>query len=114
MNELEQVLTEIPNVEGRCFAGKGYASVKNREIVKEHKLKDGIMNKAKRGKALSTWEKLRNRCITPIRSSIERIFGTFKRSDGFTRSRYVGKAKVEQEFYLIALAYNLTRLRIYV
>ena len=111
MNELEQVLTEIPDVEGRCFADKGYASAKNREIVKEHKLKDGIMHKAKRGKDLSVWEKLRNRCIIPIRSGIERIFGTFKRSYGFTRSQYVGKAKVEQEFYIIALAYNLTRLR---
>lgn len=112
VNELEKVLTEIPSeIRGRCFADKGYTSRSNREIIRKHGFKDGIMNKAVRGKPLSFWEKVRNKNISSFRCGIERIFGTFKRNLNFDRSRYVGQAKVEQEFFLVALCSNLIRAR---
>ena len=110
--ELEGVLNDIPSsVTGRCFADKGYASKDNRMMLRKYGFKDSIMSRASKGKALSYWEKVRNKCIIPIRSRIERIFGTFKRSRQFSRSRYVGQSKVEQEFFLVALASNLVRAR---
>ena len=112
MNELGQILSEIPTeLRGRCFADKGYTSKANREVVRQKGFKDGIMDKAVRGKGLTYWQKVRNRCISSVRSGIERIFGTFKRCRDFGRSRYVGQAKVEQEFFLVALSYNLVRAR---
>lgn len=112
MKELDRILDGLPDgVEGFCYADKGYASAENRKIVAQHGLKDAIMSKAARGRALTSWERLRNRMLSPLRSSIERIFGTFKRSRDFSRSRYVGMAKVEQEFFLVALSYNLVRAR---
>ena len=112
MNELEQILTEIPKeIEGRCYADKGYTSKANREVVRRNGFKDGIMNKAVRGKPLTHWEKKRNKLLARVRCGIERIFGTFKRCRDFARSRYVGQAKVEQEFFLVALSYNLVRAR---
>ncbi len=110
--ELESVLKEIPStVTGRCFADKGYSSKDNRKMLREYGFKDSIMSRASKGKALSYWERVRNKCIIPIRSGIERIFGTFKRSRQFSRSRYAGQAKVEQEFFLVALVCNLIRAR---
>lgn len=112
MKGLSGVLDRLPEgTEGRCYADKGYASEDNRLLIKKHGLKDGIMSKAARNKPLTFWERIRNRCISPIRCGIERIFGTFKRSLGFGRSRYVGQAKVEQEFFIVALAYNLVHGR---
>ena len=112
MNELGKVLSEIPaEIRGRCFADKGYTSKANREVVRRKGFKDGIMDKAVRGKALTYWQKVRNKCISSVRCGIERIFGTFKRCRDFDRSRYVGQARVEQEFFLVALSYNLVRAR---
>lgn len=112
MKELEKVLTKLPpEAGGRCYADKGYASKENREVVRRYGFKDGIMNKAARGKGLSRWEKRRNKFISSIRSGIERVFGTLKRSFGFYRSHYKGRAKVEQEFILVALCYNLVHAR---
>ena len=112
MNELGQLLSEIPNeIQGRCYADKGYTSKANREVVRQNGFKDGIMDKAVRGKSLTHWQKVRNKCISSVRCGIERIFGTFKRCRDYARSRYVGQAKVEQEFFLVALSYNLVRAR---
>ena len=113
MNELERVLAELPEgvCGGRCYADKGYTSKVNRDVVREKGFKDGIMDKATRGKQLTHWQKIRNKCISSVRCGIERIFGTFKRCRDFARSRYVGMAKVEQEFFIVALSYNLVRAR---
>ncbi len=88
-----------------------YTSQANRDVVHQNGFKDGIMDKAVRGKALTYWQKARNKCISSVRCGIERIFGTLKRCRDFARSRYVGLAKVEQEFFLVALSYNLVRAR---
>ena len=113
MNEIDRVLSEIPEeiCHGRCYADKGYTSKANREVVRRHGFKDGIMEKATRGKQLSYWQKIRNKLISSVRYGIERIFGTFKRCRNFARSRYVGLDKVQQEFFLVALSYNLVRVR---
>lgn len=112
MNELGQLLSEIPaEMRGRCYADKGYTSKANRDVVRQKGFKDGIMDKAVRGKPLTHWQKIRNKCISSVRCGIERIFGTFKRCRDFARSRYVGQPKVEQEFFLVALSYNLVRAR---
>ena len=112
MNELGELLAEIPaEIGGRCYADKGYTSQANRDVVRQKGFKDGIMDRAVRGKALTYWQKVRNKCISSVRCGIERIFGTFKRCRDFVRSRYVGLAKVEQEFFLVALSYNLVRAR---
>lgn len=67
------------------------------------------MYKAARNRELSAAEKVANRMISGVRSKVERAFGTLKRGYGFFRARYLGRAKVELEFMLNALAFNLKK-----
>ncbi len=91
------------------YADKGYASGANRDTLLELGLKDGTMDKATRSGPLNAFEKTRNRVISGVRYIVERGFGTFKRGYGFARARYVGLAKVEGEFHLVAMAFNLKK-----
>jgi hypothetical protein len=72
-------------------------------------LEDGIMYKAARNRELSATEKAANRMIRGVRSKVERAFGTLKRGHGYFRAGYLGWAKVELEFLLNAVPFNLKK-----
>ena len=93
----------------RVYADKGYCSQSNRDKLQEGQLKNGIMDKAKRGHPLSHRQQQRNRMISSVRGIVERGFGTLKRVYGLCRASYLGTAKVEGEFLLAALAFNLKK-----
>ena len=93
----------------RVYADKGFCSQSNRNKLRERQLKNGIMDKARRGHALSHRQKQRNRMISSVRGIVERGFGTLKRVYGLCRASYLGTAKVEGEFLLAALAFNLKK-----
>jgi IS5 family transposase len=108
--ELIQVLDESQIEPGmRVYADKGYASLLNRHVLKVRGFKDRIMVKAAKNRKLTETEKDQNHRISTIRSRVERVFGTLKRTYGFHRARYVGILKVELEFFLNAMAYNLKK-----
>jgi IS5 family transposase len=65
------------------------------------------MNKAKRGRALSHREKLRNKLISRKRFIVERTFGTLKKWYGLTRARYLGLVRVQGQVLLNSIAFNL-------
>ena len=50
-----------------------------------------------------------NRPLRPIRSRIEKIFGTWKRSYHFRSMRWIGLAKAKLQVHLAAIAYNVKR-----
>ncbi len=91
------------------YADKGYCSGKNRDILFEKELEDGTMDKKPRGGRLTELEKARNLSISSVRQIVERAFGTLKRGYDFFRSRYIGQAKVEGEFHILAMAFNLKK-----
>ena len=93
----------------RVYADKGYTSAANRQILKQYKCKDGIMNRAYRNKPLTERERKRNKQISKRRYIVERIFGTLKQHYDMARASYLGTAKVQGEFLLSSLAYNLKR-----
>ncbi|WP_369334278.1 transposase [Solidesulfovibrio aerotolerans] len=94
---------------GCIYADKGYSSQLNRHVLQARGLADGIMHKAARNRALSADEKAANRLISSVRAKVERAFGTLKRGYGFFRTRYMGIPKVELEFLLNAMAFNLKK-----
>ncbi|MBF0518733.1 MAG: transposase [Nitrospirae bacterium] len=50
------------------------------------KIKDGLMSKGCYRRKLTEREKSRNKLLSRYRSSVERVFGTLKRSYGYTRN----------------------------
>ena len=90
-------------------ADKGYCSETNRIYLAENDLLDGIMHKAVRNRPLTKSERAFNKALSGIRGKVERVFGTFKRTYGFSRSRYIGLAKVEAELLLKSIAFNLKK-----
>lgn len=108
--ELIQVLDESKIESGmKVYADKGYTSLLNRHVLKVRGLGDKIMVKGSKNQKLTETEKESNHQISRIRSRVERAFGTLKRSYGFHRARYVGLLKVDLEFFLNAMAFNLKK-----
>ena len=67
------------------------------------------MDKARRNHPLTKRSQQRNRLISSVRSGVERVFGTLKQKYALSRASYLGCAKVELEFLLCAIAYNLKK-----
>jgi len=91
------------------LADKGYSSDKNREIIKNKQLKDFIMQKAARGRKLTEYQKTINKGISKVRYVIEQVFGILKKHYNFYRCRYGGLEKINMEFKLVSMAYNLKK-----
>lgn len=107
VNQLENILEDVMAI--RIYGDKGYASQNNRKILKEKKLKDGLMHKVVRGKDLTTWQKAKNKLISKKRYIVEQCFGTLKRRFNFRRSCYMSLKKVEAQFYFKAMCFNLLK-----
>ena len=112
-SDTEEFVTVLDEVGARAgesvYADKGYSSQLNRYVLAVRGLSDGIMHKAARNRELTLAERAANRLVSSVRSKVERVFGTLKRGYGFFRARYLGTAKVELEFLLNAVAFNLKK-----
>ena len=108
--ELKKLVKEsgLPS-KSRVYADKGYTSADNRNFLKQHRCKDGIMNRAYRNKPLTERERKRNKLISKRRYIVERVFGTLKQHYAMGRASYLGTLKVQGELLLSSLAYNLKR-----
>ena len=93
----------------RLLGDEGYASQANRETLKELGIKDGLMHKAKRGKPLTSGQKLFDKVVSKTRFRVEQCFGTLKRKCCFSRSSYMGLDKTWGQFTAKAIAFNLNK-----
>ncbi len=91
----------------KVFIDKVADSTAMGEELDERGLRDGIMSRKPRNAEFSAAGRARNKKLSRIRSRIEKVFGTMKRTYGFRRTRYRGLAKVHGEAVLKAMAYNL-------
>lgn len=110
ISNLEEVLKDVELPKNIPFyADKGYASKKNRDLMKSKNLKDRILKRAVKGKPLSDREKLFNKIIGKTRYKIERVFGSIKRWFNGGQARYKGMMKMHTQNLMEAIAYNLYR-----
>ena len=72
-------------------------------------IKDRIMRKKPAGKKAPGWQDWWNKAISSFRFEVEQPFSQGKGSMGLKRTRFRGLEKVEADFYLFGLAYNLKR-----
>ena len=71
---------------------------------------DWIMRRShKHQRRLPHWQRRRNELIAPVRAPVERVFGTLKRSYGYTRVRYRGLRRNAVEMWFKLMAYNLRK-----
>ncbi|HQU09243.1 MAG TPA: IS5 family transposase [Opitutales bacterium] len=90
----------------RVLADKGYASKANRAMLRSVGIKNGVCYKEAACRPLSHWQRRFNSLVSKSRWVVEQVFGTTKRRFQFTRTRYMGLAKVEAEGFFKLIAYN--------
>jgi IS5 family transposase len=96
--------------ERAVYADKAYEQKQRRQRLKAAKVKDRIMHRNHKNQpALPHWQAVRNRLISPIRSAVERVFGTLKRSYGYRRVRYRGLEPNLLHLRLLCIAFNLRK-----
>ena len=102
----------LPDTPGEVFADSAYRGAHFREAVRA---RGGTPRIAATGlwgsDEQQTLARLAafNAPIHRVRSRIEKIFGTWKRSYGLRRMRWTGIAKAAAQVHLTAIAYNLKR-----
>lgn len=102
----------LPDAPGEVFADSAYRGAHFRETVR---LKGGNPRICVTGMwGLDEQETLAklaafNAPIHRVRARIEKIFGTWKRSYGLRRMRWIGIVKAAAQVHLTAIAYNLKR-----
>jgi len=96
--------------ERAVYADRAYEHKDRRTRLKAARIKDRIMHRSHKNQAaLPHWQAIRNRLISPIRSAVERTFGTFKRTYGYRRVRYRSLAANLLQLRFLCIAFNLRR-----
>lgn len=110
VNESEVADELISGDEGAVYGDRAYESKQRRARLKSQGINDRIMHRShKHQKGLPYWQKRRNDLISPIRKTVEKVFGTLKRSYGYSRVRYRGLDRNGVEMWFKLMAYNLRR-----
>ena len=110
IKELGNILKDIKLEKGLPVMGdKGYKSKENDEILESQNYINLLMHKKIKGKEFSEESKEFNRKISKVRYRVEQTFGLLKEHFGFDRVRYQGLVKVDLEFRLKGMAFNLKK-----
>jgi IS5 family transposase len=105
--------TLIMGDEKAVYADKGYEHKDRRRRLKALGIKDRIMHRSHKNQdGLPHWQQVRNRLIIPLRSSVEKLFGTMKRSYGYNRVRYLGLQRNASHLHLLCIAMNMRRAEV--
>jgi len=105
-----QCFTELlSGTETQVYADSAYASEKTNQWLAEHNIENGVLDRAYRNKPLTQAQKQRNKKLSPVRSTVERVFGILKLHYGMAQARYVGRARNQMRFNLMCVAYNIKR-----
>jgi IS5 family transposase len=99
----------LPQEAGIVYADRGYASERLREEIARRGHGDGIMRKGQPNRPLTQAQKERNHAITAVRSNVERLFGTMKRSYRMGRMRAFSLIRNRVDVLMFAIAFNLRR-----
>jgi transposase, IS5 family len=99
----------IPTRAGVVYADRGYHSAGLRAHLQAQGFGDGVMRRSHKGKPLPFQEVARNHALAPLRRPVEAVFGTLKRSYGFTRMRYFNASRNLVAYLLACIAFNLRR-----
>ena len=95
--------------EAAVYADKAYDSRALREMLKSQDIEPCLMHRLRKGDPERCLKAQLNKAYSSVRSKVERTFGTFKRTYGWNRVRYIGEAKNQVFLFLVSIAFNLRR-----
>ena len=106
-----KVAEELVSRDERAVYGdRAYESKKMRQWLKSQGINDRIMHRShKHQRELPRWQKRRNKLIARRRAAVEKVFGTLKRSYGYSRVRYRGVGRNGVEMWFKLMAYNMRK-----
>ena len=110
VNDTEVADELIMGDEKVVYADRAYDTHERRRKLKGMGIEDGIMKRGnKHHPEVSEQERERNELISKVRARVEKVFGTLKRTYGYSRVRYIGLERNATEMWLKCMAYNLRR-----
>ena len=110
LNDTEVADELIMGDEGAVYADRAYDTHERRQKLKSMGIGDRIMKRGnKHHPEVSEEDMERNELISRVRSRVEKVFGTLKRTYGYSRVRYIGLERNATEMWLKCMAYNLRR-----
>ena len=110
VNDTEVADELIMGDEGVVYADRAYDTRERRARLKSMGIGDGIMKRGNRHHPeVSEQDRERNELISKVRARVEKVFGTLKRTYGYSRVRYMGLERNATEMWLKCMAYNLRR-----
>jgi IS5 family transposase len=98
----------LPREPGEIYADRAYDALSVEKAIIAAGGTARLLRKGHRWLPAKTLE-AHNRPLRPIRSRIEKIFGTWKRSYHFRCMRWLGLAKAKLRVHLAVIAYNFKR-----
>jgi len=110
VHDSQEFETVVKGDEEMVMADKAYWSRERSEWCGRKGVANGILRKAVRGEKLRDNAVRANRLFSSIRCKIEKVFGWWKRSAGYRRVRYVGRAANRLELEFKCICWNLKRL----
>lgn len=96
--------------EAWAYADKAYDSKDNSDLLQEQGIHNGILMKGHAKRPLCRVQRKCNKILSKLRSPVERVFGTLKRSYRYCRAKYLGLRKNTLQLTLMCMAYNLRRM----
>ena len=110
INDTEVADELIMGDEMAVYADRAYDTHERRQGLKSMGIGDRIMKRGnKHHPEVSEEDRKRNELISKVRARVEKVFGTLKRTYGYSRVRYIGLERNATEMWLKCMAYNLRR-----
>ena len=110
INDTEVADELIMGDEMAVYADRAYDTHERRQRLKSMGIGDRIMKRGnKHHPEVSEEDRKRNELISKVRARVEKVFGTLKRTYGYSRVRYIGLERNARRCGLKCMAYNLRR-----
>ena len=93
--------------EEAAYADSAYQSKAHESLLEDQGIDNRLIKRAYRNRPLTQEEKEHNRRHSPVRSTVERVFGVLKLHYGMAKARYDGLVRNRTRFNLMCIAYNL-------
>lgn len=104
-------MQSVDEEDQKVYADKAYDRNPIRKELRKHKIKPRLMHRiyTSDSELKKSRKTALNKAYGKIRNSVEKAFGTEKRSYGIRQARHLGFAKNQLHMEFVAIYYNLKR-----